>query len=145
MSLFPDTFYMMFYHSFMIYTWHTRMKECDFKQRFFTKSSYESKIKWANGQHTKNMTFSCPLCKSRKWKIKIKVCNIVLKEKKKTFYINRYTEISNVRKFMIEKVDSTTSLSSEDVFPGVSFTAKILLSINQVFMEKKTLIIIIYH
>ena len=46
---------------------------------------------------------------------------------------------------MIEKVDSTTSLSSEDIFPGVSFTAKILLSINQVFMEKKTLIIIIYH
>ena len=86
-----------------------------------------------------------PLCKSRKWKIKIKACNIVLKEKKNTFYINRYTEISNVRKFMIEKVDSTTSLSSEDVFPGVSFTAKILLSINQVFMEKKTLIIIIYH
>ena len=87
MSLFPDTFYMMFYHSFMIYTWHTRMKECDFKQRFFTKSSFESKIKWANGQHTKNMTFSCPLCKSRKWKIKIKACNIILKEKKRLFIL----------------------------------------------------------
>ena len=38
---------------------------------------------------------------------------------------------------MIDKVDSETSLSFEDVFPRVSFTAKILLLINQVFIEKK--------
>ena len=91
MSLFSGNFYVVFILSsdgFTVYKWRTRMTKCCFKQLFFTKTSFESKTKCVMNRKlvTKNVAdfaiFCCSLCKSRKWEIKIKALNIVMREKK---------------------------------------------------------------
>ena len=71
--------------------------------------------------------YSCFLCKSRKSEIKIKASDIFMREKKKTFYVNRYTKIFKVSYSLhhpIEKAGSATLFSYEDAFPSVSLSVK---------------------
>ena len=68
------------------------MTQCGFKQQFFTKASFESKNKSANGPEISYKKygmfchFFCSLCKSRKREVKIKSLNILMRVKKIFLY-----------------------------------------------------------
>ena len=77
---------------------------------------------------TKTMTtsaiLSCSLCKSRKWEIKMKAINILLREKKR-LHIKRYTKSPIWFSWNpIDKAGWTSSFSSEDAFPSVNLSPK---------------------
>ena len=115
------------------------MVQCSFKQRFFTKASFESKSKWANGQEIRYKkygiicNFSCSLCKFRKWEIKDKILKHYYDRKNASFTSRniRKSLILGSQRHLIDKAASTTSFRSEDSFPSVSLSAeKVKLFMN---------------
>ena len=67
--------------------------------------------------------FSCSLCTSTKWKIKITALIILIREKR---LLNKCTKSSMLGSLRhpIDKAGSITSFSSKEAFPKISLSSK---------------------